>query len=301
MQKHASLSIKYLFTEFPRDQRLECRHMIFGGGEEKNILQCDAHLIGLCRQGAGILMSSGRVDFFSAGNLILIPAGNVFSIQSAPETDSRWDLALVGEEEIPATRAGMMVIQNALAAGTMGLLMEEWYQGKPFARQAQQLLLSLLWLQLQRSGIEERGNGASLSLHQQRAVESVHPALVRMGANCGEKITVQQLAALCHLSPAQFQRVFLKATGQSPHAYLIFLRMKLAASLLKATDQPVAGISEQVGFESITSFNRHFQKYFSMSPRAYRLASRNPSQPAKQALRGEGLQPSAESEICGST
>jgi AraC-like DNA-binding protein len=46
----------------------------------------------------------------------------------------------------------------------------------------------------------------------------------------------------------------------------------MAASLLRGTPLSVLEISQEVGFETLSSFNRFFLKNFHSSPRAWRKA-----------------------------
>ena len=288
MQKSASETTKFLYMEFTQDFPLECRQLIIRDENVPVLRRNQALMIGMCREGTGILLLEDRVYSFQPDHLIIIPRGRPFCIQCPQMGQSRWDVLLISEQLIPPALPGRPVLQDAQAARTLGMLLDEWYQAKPFTQHAQQLLLELLFLQLQRTSAGSQGQQRQpLSPRQQGALDSVYPALARIGANCAEKLTIPLLAALCHLSPAQFQRNFYLATGQSPHAYLVSVRLTLAASLLRSTEQTVLSIGEQVGFDCISSFNRHFLRAFGLPPRKWRAQSRILSIPAKEQLRND--------------
>lgn len=61
--------------------------------------------------------------------------------------------------------------------------------------------------------------------------------------------------------------------GLTFKSYLIELRLKEAARLLKTTDLQVAEISQQVGFGNISNFNRNFKDFFKKTPNEYRKKS----------------------------
>jgi AraC-like DNA-binding protein len=85
-------------------------------------------------------------------------------------------------------------------------------------------------------------------------------------------LTVADLAAVAHLSPAHFSREFRKAFGESPHAYLLSRRLERAATLLRSTDYSVADICMRVGLTSVGSFTTSFTRSYGMSPTAYRAS-----------------------------
>jgi len=58
--------------------------------------------------------------------------------------------------------------------------------------------------------------------------------------------------------------------GRSPLEYLNTVRINKACYLLRSTENSILNISEDVGFHSISSFNRYFSRMIGMSPREYR-------------------------------
>jgi AraC-like DNA-binding protein len=89
-------------------------------------------------------------------------------------------------------------------------------------------------------------------------------------AHYAEALDVTALAQAAGLSPAHFSRVFRKAFGESPHAYLLTRRLERAAALLRNTDNSVADICIAVGLTSIGSFTTSFKRMFGTTPTAYR-------------------------------
>ncbi len=91
-------------------------------------------------------------------------------------------------------------------------------------------------------------------------------------ARYAEPLTVADLAAAAHLSPAHFSRQFRRAFGESPHQYLLSRRLERAAALLRGTDWSVLRICLEVGLSSLGSFTSSFQRSYAMTPVAYRAA-----------------------------
>jgi AraC-like DNA-binding protein len=85
-----------------------------------------------------------------------------------------------------------------------------------------------------------------------------------------EPLSVADLAAAAHLSPAHFSRQFRLAFGEPPHRYLLTRRLERAAALLRTTDWSVARICFAVGAGSVGSFTTSFRRMFGHTPLAYR-------------------------------
>ena len=85
-----------------------------------------------------------------------------------------------------------------------------------------------------------------------------------------ETVKLENLASQSGMSPRSFIRAFRAATGLSPIAYLIQLRISRAAVLLRTTAEPITEIAFRVGFNDSNYFTRQFVKLTGCSPRRYR-------------------------------
>ncbi len=79
------------------------------------------------------------------------------------------------------------------------------------------------------------------------------------------------------LRPGGFAERFRRTLGESPMGYLTRWRMYLAARLLAEGRESLAGITEQVGYESEAAFAKAFKRTIGLAPGAYRrqLGSRS--------------------------
>ena len=105
------------------------------------------------------------------------------------------------------------------------------------------------------------------------AIERVAPALEYLAEHHDRTVTVGGLARLCHTSETNFRRLFRSAVGRSPREYLVDLRIHMAAALLQETRRSVLDISLAVGYQTLSSFNRHFKARVGKPPRAWRSAA----------------------------
>lgn len=86
-------------------------------------------------------------------------------------------------------------------------------------------------------------------------------------------ITIEQLSHEVALSPYYLIRLFRRTYQQTPHQYLIQLRITRAKELLSSSDLSITEICADVGFESLGSFSALFHKTVGISPSAYRRSS----------------------------
>ncbi len=77
------------------------------------------------------------------------------------------------------------------------------------------------------------------------------------------------------LGYSTFRRRFRAATGSSPKAYVLALRIARAKELLAATDDPVATVSLAVGFHDPYYFSRLFREREGRSPSTFRQDHRS--------------------------
>ncbi len=89
--------------------------------------------------------------------------------------------------------------------------------------------------------------------------------------NLYSNLSLDELAALCHLSISSFKRKFRETFDLSPQKYIAKKKVEKAAELLKSPDLRVSDIAYDVGFDSIATFNRNFSGIYSKSPSEYRL------------------------------
>lgn len=85
-----------------------------------------------------------------------------------------------------------------------------------------------------------------------------------------QKITVDELAELAHLSASQFTRQFNRLFQMTPARYLTRIRINAACSLLTRTDLDLTSIAERCGFHDASHFVKQFKKQMAMTPGAYR-------------------------------
>ncbi|WP_315807840.1 AraC family transcriptional regulator [Pseudomonas sp. C9-3] len=92
-----------------------------------------------------------------------------------------------------------------------------------------------------------------------------------LGSRLMEPPSLEELAAAVGLSPFHFARVFRKATGLPPHAWLKQRRLEQARALLKQGCMPV-NVAMQLGFADQSHLSRQFKQAYGVGPGEYRQA-----------------------------
>jgi AraC family transcriptional regulator len=93
-------------------------------------------------------------------------------------------------------------------------------------------------------------------------------------AHLEEALSLTEIAAVAHMSPDHFGRLFRDATGRTPHQYVIMCRIERAKHLLVETALPIIDIGHQVGFTDQSYFTAVFRKHMATTPKAYRADTR---------------------------
>lgn len=82
--------------------------------------------------------------------------------------------------------------------------------------------------------------------------------------------SLELMAHKAGMSLTNFRLHFRNLTGQAPGAYLLTLRLKKAASLLRVTHLSIGEIAYRTGFHDANYFTRQFCRFYGQPPRSYR-------------------------------
>ena len=82
-------------------------------------------------------------------------------------------------------------------------------------------------------------------------------------------VTLTELAAIAGMSEFHTLRVFARATGMPPHAYLTQRRVAHARALLRTQRLPLAQVAATSGFYDQSHLTRHFKRIVGVTPGQY--------------------------------
>lgn len=242
--------------------------------------------IGICHSHSGVMEFEGESIPFQEGDITCVPRNLPHTTYSSPGTESRWSYIFVDPEELfrdlfrDSTRElkiAMSFIQkfkhlmNKIDHPKVHFLatciLDELEEKKANYQTSVKGLLLSLCIEFLRIHNEEKQTKDD---EQPENSLVISPALDYIHANYMAQFTIEDLANLCHLSVTHFRRLFLSIMGTSPLDFVNNTRIYQACILLRSTEEPILSISEQVGFHSISSFNRYFSKVMHISPREWR-------------------------------
>ncbi len=103
------------------------------------------------------------------------------------------------------------------------------------------------------------------------AIEAkIRKAIQYLDDNFTADISREGLAASLNMHPDSLSRFFKIFTSMKMGDYINSRRVEYAAECLRETDESIITVAYMAGFESLTTFNRTFQKIMKMTPSAYR-------------------------------
>jgi len=83
-------------------------------------------------------------------------------------------------------------------------------------------------------------------------------------------INIRDISNLIYLSPCHFKRVFKEHTGQTPHRYLMGIRIEKAKELLGKSEYSIEDTARLCGFVNAGHFAVVFKRSTKLSPSEYR-------------------------------
>jgi len=97
-------------------------------------------------------------------------------------------------------------------------------------------------------------------------LSKVELALKEIHNNFRKSIDVNELASIVNMSVSSFHHTFKSVTSSSPIQYIKKIRLNKARTFLIERDLQVNEVAREVGYESVSQFNREFKRYFGMTP-----------------------------------
>lgn len=108
---------------------------------------------------------------------------------------------------------------------------------------------------------------------------SAQPALVHVMDALKEDFqhawSLDEMAALLHISKFQFAHLFKEKIGVSPYSWLQLYRLVRTQDLLRHTERTITDIAISCGFSSVAGYNQLFKRLYGFSPSFFRKSHSN--------------------------
>jgi AraC-like DNA-binding protein len=256
--------------------------------------------IGICHTSGGTMVFNNQHIHFSAGDVTCIARNVPHTTWSDPEEASRWSYLFLDPDALlgPAALHPIGGLKDAgYFLSDCHLLLhgdrDSW--AKRYAEDIVQEMVE------QPPGYQARVQGLCVALligmlrvYSQEETESVRdpemsflsPALDYVHENYMLDCPQERLSQACHLSPTHFRRVFKEEIGTSPLAFLHQTRILKSCALLRSSGLSVTEVAGKVGYNSLSSYNRHFSQAMGCTPMAWRKTAMDSPRPSLLTFTG---------------
>jgi transcriptional regulator GlxA family with amidase domain len=110
--------------------------------------------------------------------------------------------------------------------------------------------------------------------------ELVCKAQTHIEENVSEKISFEELALKLAISRRNFDRRFIKATGNTPVEYMQRVKVEVAKKTLESGRKNICEVMDEVGYADDKAFREVFKKITGLSPLDYRAKYNQEAVPA---------------------
>lgn len=237
------------------------------------------HLIdsGVCWVRAPVLREPVHLG---PGDLVVFPQGTEHTLSSAADGgnpgETRFTTMLCGEFQFATGRSNPIidglppcVVVREQDSGTqfrrLAQLMLQEVQSDSFGsgsvidKLADALFVMAVRHHVERSPVRRGLLAALYDARLARALAAIHE-------QPGRDWTVAALGGIAHMSRTAFSERFSEVLGTSPIEYLTTWRMTEAARLLCDPRLSVAGVAEQLGYQTEAAFRRAFKRIHGFGP-----------------------------------
>ena len=115
--------------------------------------------------------------------------------------------------------------------------------------------------------ISSRAYDDTLEEHETDRLNQVYEYAFK---NFRKKVLLEDLADLLHLTPTSFSRYFTMKNNKPFSKFIAEIRIKHACKMLIETDESIAQICYDCGFNTLSNFNKQFKEIMQKKPTQYK-------------------------------
>lgn len=225
------------------------------------------------------LVARGRGSLTLAGREVILLPGTVFAYGPGVSQDITTDRddplvkyfvdftgqrgrRLLNDYALPPGTSGRVVAPGEIE-GVFDTLIQNGLKGTRFSGPLCAAMVEYLILKIAESLTTWEASQTPAYATYQRCRQFIQTHFLRLRA-------LDQVARQCHVDPAYLCRLFRRYDHQTPHQFLMRLKMNLAAERLQSPGTLVKQVSAELGFDDAFHFSRAFKSVFGLSPEAFR-------------------------------
>lgn len=115
--------------------------------------------------------------------------------------------------------------------------------------------------------ISSRTYEDSLDQHETDRLNKVYEYVFK---NFRKKVLLEDLARLLYMTPTSFSRYFTIKNNKPFSRFIAEIRVKHACKMLTETDESIAQICYECGFNTLSNFNKQFREVMMKTPTVYK-------------------------------
>lgn len=243
--------------------------------------------IGYCEYGSGIFIVDGKVIPFNGKCASIIYEGQTHIAQSINPEKSLWHFLYINLEYLFSGHYtwGLSLLGNTQTKNyefTNLLLYDEspqiyelikmiMYESSHASENYLDAIRGLVYtLLIEHHRFSQKRTDTTSNIKHTKLLDDIAETINYINMNYMNELSIDALVKISNISKASLQRKFLEVTGMSPMQYIHNMRLNRASVMLLNRKKPIVEIAMEVGYNSLSSFNRHFSKCFHMSPTMWR-------------------------------
>ena len=255
-------------------------HLISYSDPQEPISSLHSHDVlelGVCMRGSGTFIIGNSIHSYEAGDMVAIGPGVYHRAKSGIGMKDFWHFFYFRPadwQKLPGSKEFPKLIRQADDTHLYELMrtvIDEIQGRKSDCRESIAGLLQSICVRLGR--LDHPGEGPAMFSPSPKMDKRIAKAIDLIQKNpC---LGIPHLARQCCLSESQFRHLFKRLVGMSPKQFQTKLKIQTAMNQLKAKNTSVLDISCECGFESLSSFNRHFKRQTGLSPLQWRYTKKS--------------------------
>lgn len=287
MRSKKRQELEFQYYEVPHGERLLAlsqrgMEQAEGGIEQAKLQFHNLFEVGHCLEGEGEAVLDGVKIAYRHGAVAMIPP----NIPHAIYGGGLWESLFFNPEDLllECYPDNLLFVRKALGRVSQGAYLFAEGQNKRIAMLVQMILEEhgsktaysgeyirglLLALLMGAAGMGVKSGDAMEQGQHRGGISRISGALNYINENYMETIKISTLAGACNLSETHFRRLFAECVNMAPLEYINLVRVQQACSLIQKNRYSMEEVAAQVGYASVSSFNRNFRKVEGISPYQY--------------------------------